>query len=787
MRRKLILSLSSLLFILFFASGGWLPQDIRLDVGDLPGAMESYYPKVACSGSNVYVAWEDRRDGWRDIYFNYSRDGGRSWRSSDIRLDTGDQAGAYESYDIDIACAGDNVYVAWQDARNGARDIYLNYSNDGGETWQTPDIRLDTGDPPGADYSWYPKIACSGENVYVVWHDYRPLAGADIYFNYSQDGGATWQTPDVRIDTGDDSDIYGSYSPDIVCNGSKVYIVWEDDRNAEFQEDIYFKCSTDGGETWPIQDVRLDTGTLPGASRSYFVKITCSGNNLYVVWSDERRGEYIFDIYSNYSIDGGETWQATDIRVNHHDPQSDVRCEYPQIACSGHNVYVLWTDYNDFGSTDVYFNHSADAGANWQASDIRLDSGDLPGASESWGAQMSCWGGNVYAVWADRRGGGNIADIFFNFSTDYGANWKTKDIRLNTRKFPSDYAAANPAIACSKNNVYVAWFDYRNGYSDIYFNANISFLNVLRLDTTEGGTTRPKPGKYDCVSGKKVRVEAIPDEGYHFSHWSGDAEGTENPLKVRMNSDMSIKAHFAQQCTLKVKAGKGGATDPAPGIYTYDPGEEVTIKAIPDDGYRFGSWSGDVEGIENPIKVRMDGNKSIKANFIRQCSLTLACGEGGTTEPAPGSRLYDAGTKITLKAIPDSYCEFSHWGGDAAGRANPKIITLGKDKSIMAHFIRLILSPINFTGEKRMNRSLLQVEYINALEWQAHPNNANIVKYRIYLVGEEMESLLAELDADTFEYWHRGVGRDAEFTYALVAVNDEGREGGKAYITVPPF
>lgn len=105
----------------------------------------------------------------------------------------------------------------------------------------------------------------------------------------------------------------------------------------------------------------------------------------------------------------------------------------------------------------------------------------------------------------------------------------------------------------------------------------------------------------------------------------------------------------------------------------------------------------------------------------------------------------------------------------------------------MIRFIRLILSPIDFTGEEEMNRAFFQVEYINALEWQAIPNNGDIVKYRIYLVDEEMERLLAELDADTFEYWHWGVGRDSEFTYALVAVNDEGREGSRAYITVPSF
>jgi len=86
-----------------------------------------------------------------------------------------------------------------------------------------------------------------------------------------------------------------------------------------------------------------------------------------------------------------------------------------------------------------------------------------------------------------------------------------------------------------------------------------------------------------------------------------------------------------------------------------------------------------------------------------------------------------------------------------------------------------------------MNRSFVQVEYINALEWQADPDDVDIAKYRIYLVDEEAESLLAELDADTSEYWHMGIGRDSECTYALVAVDALGREGGRAYITVPPF
>lgn len=95
-----------------------------------------------------------------------------------------------------------------------------------------------------------------------------------------------------------------------------------------------------------------------------------------------------------------------------------------------------------------------------------------------------------------------------------------------------------------------------------------------------------------------------------------------------------------------------------------------------------------------------------------------------------------------------------------------------------------INSPLQFTGQMVLNRSLSQAEYINILSWQANPNNVNIIKYRIYMVEGENKSLLAELDAQTFEYWHRKIEKDKQYIYALFAVNDEGREGNPACTTI---
>lgn len=126
--------------------------------------------------------------------------------------------------------------------------------------------------------------------------------------------------------------------------------------------------------------------------------------------------------------------------------------------------------------------------------------------------------------------------------------------------------------------------------------------------------------------------------------------------------------------------------------------------------------------------------------------------------------------------------------------------------------VNTIYPPFSFSGKRVLNRSLSQNEYINVLTWQANPNNIDITKYRIYLatsdnifkkgrslsvvrnlkrinkkenfMGSITQNVLIELNADTFKYWHRNVDKEKVFTYAIVAVDDEGREGIPAYVTV---
>ena len=431
------------------------------------GAGTSGAVEICCDGLNVYVAWVDDRDGLNDVYFNYSSDGGVTWQLTDTRLDT-DVAGAGSSNDPRICCDGQRIYVVWRDARNGSDDIYANSSADGGVTWQVSDSRLDT-DTPGAANSNRPVICCSGLNVYVAWEDNRDGGGdVNVYFNSSSDGGATWQVSDIRIDTDAVSTGTGRFTEtiSICCSGLNVYVAWEDHRNGN--GDVYFNYSSDGGVTWQVIDIRIDTGTTPGTTTADRPQICCDGLRVYIAWRDNRNEgppPPNRDIIMNYSFDGGATWQLNPIVVD----RGNLDSNQPRICCDGLNVYVIWRD-NRNGADDIYFNYSRNGGATWQPGDTRLDTGDGPGVSDSDKYRICCSGSRIFVVWEDLRNG--LEDIYLNYSTNGGVTWLGTDIRIDGGDVLGSTQSDDPHICCEGEYVYIVWDDDRNAQQDIFFNGS---------------------------------------------------------------------------------------------------------------------------------------------------------------------------------------------------------------------------------------------------------------------------------------------------------------------------
>ncbi len=326
----------------------------------------SYDPAIAVDSSNIYVVWADDSSGNDEIYFKKSDDGGVAW-TPNKRLTW--NAGFSQS--PAIAVNGSNIYVVWEDDTPGNVEIYFKRSADRGANW-TPSKRLTN----NAGWSNNPVIAVDGLNIYVIWYD-DTLGNWEIYFKKSVDGGAHW-TPSKRLtnNTGN------SYYQAIAVDGSNIYVIWVY-TNTLGNDEIYFKKSVDGGDTW-APNKRLTNNT--GYSR--MPAIGADGSNVYVVWYDDTPGNW--EIYFKKSVDGGAHWAPSKRLTN-----NTGNSRYPAIAVDGSNIYVVWMDSTP-GKDDIYFKKSDDGGVTW-TTNKRL----TWNAGYSYDPAIAVDGLNIYVIWYD--------------------------------------------------------------------------------------------------------------------------------------------------------------------------------------------------------------------------------------------------------------------------------------------------------------------------------------------------------------------------------------------------
>jgi lysophospholipase L1-like esterase len=99
--------------------------------------------------------------------------------------------------------------------------------------------------------------------------------------------------------------------------------------------------------------------------------------------------------------------------------------------------------------------------------------------------------------------------------------------------------------------------------------------------------------------------------------------------------------------------GNGEVTaDPAHSFYPYS--AVVNLAALPDDGWVFSGWSGDLGGSINPQSIVMNTNRTVTVTFTRiQYSMTIST-NFGTTIPNFGNYSYYAGAEVNITACSPS-------------------------------------------------------------------------------------------------------------------------------------
>jgi len=337
--------------------------------------------KVATSGSDVYVVWEDTSSGGNsDILFARSGNNGATF--GNVTPNVSNNTG--ESTNPRMAAFRNNVYVVWEDTSSGGNsDILFTKSTDSGATFgNVTNLSNNTGE------STNPQIFASGKNVYVVWEDTSSGGNnSDILLARSGNNGATFGnvTANLSDNTGQ------STNPKIAAFRNNVYVVWEDySLINSIKNQILFTRSTDNGMTFD-NTIRLNNNT----GQSTNPKIATFKNNVYVVWEDTSSGGNS-DIAFTSSPNNGATFGNV-INVNAITGQPlPGQPLNPQILASASSVYIAWTNRNiTTGNDIVLFAKSSNNGIAF--TDIRSLSN--PGG-ESVLPQVATSGNNVYVTWS---------------------------------------------------------------------------------------------------------------------------------------------------------------------------------------------------------------------------------------------------------------------------------------------------------------------------------------------------------------------------------------------------
>lgn len=369
---------------------------------------------------NLVGIWRDFRFGYRQVYAGYSFDGGKTWGEyrfvepiyeydSDPGL-TVDVDGnfyavilsfnstyqpnglfVYKSTDGGVNWSGPytvidgvpgvfedkelmacdrgptslyqgNLYVVW--ARFYSTQIMCCRSTDGGINWVGP---VQVSDQSGVQWPT-PAVGPSGE-LYVAWCAYYPT---QIRYAISTDGGVSFGSERVLTNTDfDPGDYinggilvfpYPAMDVDITggADNGNIYVAYMD-YGPGWETDMYFRRSTDGGNSWS-ERIRINDDPYGNGCDQFHPWIWVDEEGIItVVWLDRRNdpNNLYMDCYLTRSYDGGLTF-TPNIRVStvSSDPTAGLATagllgEYIGVTSMGAKVHPLWTDTR-LGDQDVF-------------------------------------------------------------------------------------------------------------------------------------------------------------------------------------------------------------------------------------------------------------------------------------------------------------------------------------------------------------------------------------------------------------------------------------------------
>ncbi len=351
---------------------------------------------------------------------------------------------------------GSDIHVVW--TNDSVSEISYRRSEDYGLTW-TPE-RLITNISAGGVCDG-PNVAVTGNTVHVVFESERESPDFEVWYMRSDDNGNTW-TEEIQLS---DDDIAGSLIASVAAAGDDVYVLWADERH-NFIREIYFKRSTDGGNTWTA-DRRL-TFHQDGTTSKPALIIT--PDKLHLVYNEHTGGSpSTMEPMYMYSTDKGDNWSEP-LMLSQDQSMHSIFYGPGGFDVDGDTIHVVWDDNRFWDGGEIYYRRSTDAGLSWEP-EVRITY-DLDNSQMQ--PYVSAKDDFVQIFWQDARDKpGNIRNIYSVNSTDGGASWN-EDYRVTHQPWPVSSWIRRSGYD-DDGYTHIIYIDNRTGTRHLYYKRSPDF------------------------------------------------------------------------------------------------------------------------------------------------------------------------------------------------------------------------------------------------------------------------------------------------------------------------
>jgi hypothetical protein len=416
-------------------------------------------PKVAFTGAQYWVVWEDTRSGPSDSRSEADVYGARVQTDGTVM----DPAGIIVSQSVHqqalpaTAAAGAQSLTVWEDHRDtvvgiSPSDVFGTFVSSAGAVSSASGLSISR----SADRQVTPVVATNGGSSFFLAFADSGVSGAA---NYDLIGvGLTYENqPVVASPTVISAGPGSQLAPDIDFDGTNFVVVWQDARNGDANYDIY-AARVDAG--FHLLDANgIAVSTAPGNQTRPSIAWNAGAQRHLIAWADERSGVSARDIYASRLAANGAVVDPSGIEISGASGQQSL----PAVASDGSRWLIAWQDARNGGGTDDIHAAIADNAATPVLNPADLTVSAQPNAQQQ--VRVAFNGSSYLAIWQDARQGPTNSDLFAA-RIDTAGN--LVDGALGIGIATSPFNEFRPTVAPTGTGYLFAWRQDRNGTNQTF-------------------------------------------------------------------------------------------------------------------------------------------------------------------------------------------------------------------------------------------------------------------------------------------------------------------------------